>query len=412
LLALDPLVRGAALRAAVEAQDAQANGPAPRVDAKPAKLPHVCFVAPECWPVLSSDADLGLIGGAEVQQCILARMFAAAGYPVSMICLDYGQPQRVALDGITVHRAHAPDAGIPMLRFIHPRLTAMLRAMADVDADIYYQRSAAMLTAAMAGFCRQRRRRSVYAAASDSDFLPGKQQIQYSRDRWLFERGLRAVDRIVVQNPRQQADCFEHYGRQSTLVPSCYELPAGAKPCGGDTVLWVATMRSLKRPELFIEIAKRLPGIHFVMAGGQSGDPGGAEYFESIRAAAAPVANLEFLGFLPLAKVEPWFDRARVLVNTSVYEGLPNTFLQAWARAVPTVSWIDTGARIDGEPVYPVVASVDAAAGEIARLFGDGSEFARVAGRCFRYFSEHHSPRHVLQCYQRVFGELMDAESR
>src|SRR5689334_17756269 len=109
--------------------------------------PHICFVAPHTWPVFSGHPDNGFIGGAEVQQSILARAMARAGYRVSMISLDYGQPQHVVLDGVTVHKTHRPDSGLPVFRFIHPRTTEMWRAMRAVDADMYYQRCSGMLTA-------------------------------------------------------------------------------------------------------------------------------------------------------------------------------------------------------------------------------------------------------------------------
>ena len=61
--------------------------------------------------------------------------------------------------------------------------------MRAVDADIYYQRCSAMLTAVVAEFCRRYGKRSIFASAADLDFVPGRQPIRYLRDRWLFEQG-------------------------------------------------------------------------------------------------------------------------------------------------------------------------------------------------------------------------------
>ena len=367
------------------------------------RRPHICFVAPEVWPVLSRSADIEVVGGAEVQQSILARLLARAGYRVSMICFDYGQPKRVRLDGIAVLRCHARDAGLPVWRFIHPRLTGIWHAMCEINADIYYQRSAGMLTAVVAAFCHRHDKRSIYAGASDSDFMPERQLIRYRRDRWLFERGLAAVDTIIVQNETQQRDCLARYHRNATLIPSCYELPANSHPGAGEYVLWVATLRPGKRPELFLELARRLPHRRFVLAGGAAGnDPGGKAYFEAIKTAASHLPNVEFTGFLPLAQIEPRFDRARVVVNTSTFEGMPNVFLQAWARSIPTVAMIDVGARWQGKPLYCVAADLDRAAAEIERLFDDDLYRARAASRCRDYFAATHASEAVLARYRRI----------
>src|ERR1041384_4972044 len=147
---------------------------------------HVCFVAPQAWPVLAADSKIGEVGGAEVQQAILARLLAANGYRVSMICLDYGQPSPAVVDGVTVYKAYRPDEGIPLLRFLHPRLSTMWRLMEAIDADVYYQRSSAMWTGVMAEFCRRHGKRSIYAGASDRDFVRGEEQIRFARDRWIY----------------------------------------------------------------------------------------------------------------------------------------------------------------------------------------------------------------------------------
>ncbi len=312
---------------------------------------HVCFVAPYAWPVLSRDPNIQVVGGAEVQQCILARLLAANGYRVSMISLDYGQPSPALVDGITVYKSFREDAGVPVLRFLQI----------------------------------------------------GQEQIVLGRDRWLYRRGLARVDRIVAQNPFQIESCRRNHKRDATLIPSCYELPKEAKPGNGDRVLWVGTIHSYKRPHWLLDIAERLPERRFVVIGGPSvgGERLKPGYYEEVRDRAAHLPNVEFTGFLPLAQVEPWFDRARLLVSTSVYEGMPNVFLQAWARAVPTVATVDVGA-----PVNTVFADAEQGAAKVEALLSDTALWNHASSDSLAYFERNHSSSEVLARYARLLEEL------
>ena len=264
--------------------------------------------------MLSRDPNIQVVGGAEVQQCILARLLAADGYRVSMICFDYGQPEPALVDGVTVHKSFRPDAGVPVLRFLHPRLTTMWRALREVDADVYYQRSSAMWTGVIAEFCRRYGKRSIYAGASDRDFEIGQEQIVHARDKWLYRRGLARVDRIVAQNAYQIDSCRRNHGREAVLIPSCYELPAAdARPGSDDRVLWVGTIHGYKRPELLLDIAERLPAQRFVMIGGPSvgGERLKPGYFEGSATRAARCRTSSSPASCRSPQVEPWFDRAR-----------------------------------------------------------------------------------------------------
>jgi len=139
--------------------DLRGNDPVARRDDPgampgPGRKPHVCFVAPTAWPVIAGARDVPVVGGAEVQQGFIARALVSRGYRVSMISLDYGQEDLSEVDGIRMYKAHRPDEGIPILRFVHPRMTKMWRAMKRVGADIYYQRTSSVTTALTAAFCR------------------------------------------------------------------------------------------------------------------------------------------------------------------------------------------------------------------------------------------------------------------
>jgi len=361
---------------------------------------HVCFVAPYAWPVLSRDPAIKVVGGAEVQQAILARLLARSGYRVSMICCDYGQRDRALVDGVVVYKAFKPEEGLPLVRFVHPRLTSMWQAMRAADADVYYQRSSAVWTGVVSAFCRWHGRGSIYAGASDRDFVLGEEQIRFARDRWIYRRGLATVDAIVAQNKVQIETCRKHHGREAVLIQSCYELPKTSRSGKKDLVLWVGTIHDQKRPELLLEMAARLPQRRFVMIGGPSpkGERFRPGYYESIRDRAAQLPNVEFTGFLPLAQVEPWFDRARVLVCTSLFEGMPNVFLQAWARGVPVVSSVDVGV-----PMNRVFGDVDEAVLQIEKLFEDQDDWQEASTRAREYFDATHAPEQVL----RQYGELI-----
>lgn len=383
-----------------------------QTDASPARAdsrPHVCFVAPDTWPLLAGDWSVPLVGGAEVQQSLLSQALARRGFRVSMITLDFGQPDRTAVNGVEVHKLYKADAGLPVLRFVHPKLTTLWRVLRRVNADVYYQRTASVMTGFVAHFCRRNGKRFIYSGASSVDFIRGKQDIAYARDRWIFEYGLRHADRIFAQNEGQCEDLRRHYRREATLFPNCYAPPAaGAGADRNGYILWAGTVRPLKQPEVFLDIARRLPQHRFVMMGGPEGAPGGEEYARGIQRQAEALPNVEYRGFLPYDTADRQFDGARLFVNTSTHEGFPNTFLQAWARGIPTVATIDTHSTDEqGVPVYDVAADPGEAAAMIAGLMQDDARWEQASLRVAGYFRHHHSLESALDLFEREVATMM-----
>jgi glycosyltransferase involved in cell wall biosynthesis len=365
------------------------------------RRPHVCFVAPHAYLVLAEGHGVDFMGGAELQQVLVARGLVERGYRVSMICLDFGQDDNVKVHGITVLRAFRPDDGIPILRFLWPRLTKLWLCLRRADADIYYQRTAGMLTGVVAAFCQLAGKRSIFAAAGNPDLEKDTSRIRYWRDRRIFEYGVRHVDQVLVQNEEQARLCRTNYGREPILVPNCYPLHSvtGVGPTGH--ILWTSTLRKLKRPDLFLDLAQALPELRFRMVGG----PASGEHalFESIRSRAEELPNVEFVGFVPYAQIDDHFEKAALFVNTSESEGFPNTFLQAWSRGIPTISFIDAGARLDGEPVGLVVRSLEEMKVAINRLLTHTDRYMRLRERSSKYLEKNHAPMGILDRYETIF---------
>lgn len=368
--------------------------------------PSLCFVAPNIYPVLARDRNVKIVGGAEVQQSILARAFAAAGYQVSVACTDVGQPEGVEVDGVKVHRTYRAGTGLPVLRFFHPHISLTWRALRRADADIYYQRGCGHLTGIVAAFCRLHGRQFVFSGAHDKDFDQHLPLLQSHRNRVMYRWGLTQADAVVVQNPLQ-SQAARAWGFDSQIIGSCYQPTVGAALQENGYVLWVARICPWKRPEWFIQIARCLPQYRFRMVGGAGTEPGEDAFADEIRRQAETVPNLEFVGFVPHADIEREFDGARLLVNTSEAEGFPNTFLQAWARGMPTVSYVQSAFGDDGRVIGCVAQDVEGMAQLTQRLMSDDMAWREEGERCRDYFNARHSVEQAFDAYSALFERLL-----
>src|SRR5207248_2653898 len=112
----------------------------------------ICFLGLDNLPVLSPEHREHYVGGESVQQTLLARALTARGHEVSMVTADYGQADGAVWEGIRVHKAYRPAAGLPVLRFVHPRWCGLWPAAARADAQLYYTSCAGMQVALLALF--------------------------------------------------------------------------------------------------------------------------------------------------------------------------------------------------------------------------------------------------------------------
>lgn len=365
---------------------------------------HLCFVSSNIYPVLAGSSVL-FAGGAEVQQVMIARALRARGYCVSVLTKDWGAPDRVMPDGIRVH--HTPPVGqrgVPGLRSIHPRLTDLVAALHRIDPDVVYFRCAGGQLAAGAWYARSAGKRLVYAAAHDDDFKPGRIFGLERRELLLYRAALRCCDHVLVQNRSQQALLRSRFGQQGELLPNCY-TEVGIAPGQADgPVVWVGTVKPAKRPEVFIELAARWPQQRFVMVGGPAGDrPPARAYYDGIEARARTLSNLEFVGFVPFSRVGERYDGASVLVNTSETEGFPNTFLQAWIRGIPTLSFV--APTTDDEPTATIACGdADAMSAALGSLIVDAAAWARASAYVRSHFERCHSVDAVLPRYEELLS--------
>jgi glycosyltransferase involved in cell wall biosynthesis len=361
--------------------------------------PSICLVGLLNLPVLAREYAHHGIGGMQVQQTLLGRQLVKRGFDVSMVVADLGQPDGASWDGITTWRTFKPEAGIPVLRYVHPRWTSIWSALKRADADIYYVSGVGMMLGLVGMFARRYGRKFVYRLASTSDCHPDTICVKYWRDRQLYAYGLERADLVLSQTPEQQRLMLRHYCRTSLVVPSLLEAPGRCDSFGerSTDVLWVGALRPLKRPSLLLDLARRLPHLKFEVAGGPS--PDDPTLFEAVKREAQALPNVRFLGPVPFHDVRLLFERARLLVGTSEIEGVPNTYLQAWGHGVPVVAYLDPEHLIAHNGLGQVVRSPDQMAEAVTKLLGDADLWAKTSARCHDFAAARADENTRVQLY-------------
>jgi len=366
---------------------------------------RICIVGLDSYGMLSGEENPKYIGGEAIQHVLLARAWRDLGHDVSIIVHDEGQGARRTVDGITAIAAHSRNGGIRGLRFFHPRATRLLSALISADAETYYQSPAGAYTGITGWFCRATGRRFIFRIASDSDCEKEHGRIKYWRDRKLFNYGLRCANFIASQTEYQAQLLRENHDLESSVINMMVETPPREARVEKDIdVLWISNLRALKRPEIALELAREMPHVKFTLAGGPM--PGGETYFEDMMAAAARLPNVTMLGAVRYAETGALFDRAKVFLNTSSIEGFPNTFLQAWIRGVPVVSFFDPDSLVQRLSLGRTASSVDEMREAIRGLLDDDAD-RELTGRRAREFARREFTNGVAARYL----ELLDRNS-
>lgn len=369
----------------------------------------ICLVNHDNYPVLNPAFGGNYIGGESVQQILLALALAKKGHEVSTIVADLGQPDGEIIGGVRVWKTFAPGAGMPVLRFIYPKLTSIISALRKADADVYYQSCAGMVTGVTAWYAHRHSRKFVFRIAHDSDCIPGQQIIPYWRDRKLYEYGLKQADLIAAQSSLQAELLQSNYGLDSIEINMAVEPPADGGIDRDIDILWVNNFRAFKKPERFLELARALPDLRMVMIGGPC--PGEEAFFEDMRRRAETLPNLQMTGFVPYHEVNTYYSRARVFVNTSDIEGFPNSYLQSWVRGTPVVAFFDPDGLIARKGLGHKANNLEDMASAIRHLIDDTQHCERISTQTREYAMANYHPERIAEQYETLFEKLLVTSS-
>ena len=371
---------------------------------------NVCLVAHFAYGAASGGVH-GHVGGVEWQTSLLAKWLAAQGHQVSLVTWDEGQPEDTCIEGVRLLKLCRQNEGLRSIRFFHPRWTSLNRALHKANADIYYQNCAEYVTGQVALWCRLHARKFVYSIASDPDCAPDLPEIKTIRERVLYRYGLKSADRIIVQTRKQQELLLRGFERESTVLPMPCPGPSPEEfvepqPFAGGSlrVVWVGRIAEVKRLELLLEVAAGMPEIKFEVAGEFKND---SAYTRRLKKIAYGLSNIALLGRVERKDMPKLYPNAFALCCTSIHEGFPNTFIEAWSYGVPVISTVDPDNLIHSSELGLIANDAASIILRIKELAADPNHWHKFSKKARLYYLDNHFYDDAMARFEALFMRLL-----
>lgn len=353
----------------------------------------------------------GSKGGAELQSMYITQhLLQKNDVEVHYICRNF----KKAFSSETVHQI--PTGIMSKYSYVWDK-AFILKTLANIKPDFIYQRVLCSYTGIAAKFCENTPTKLIFHIANSPDVE--RQTIKFSR-RIIFDMaeyyyrryGISHADYIIAQAQYQAISLKQHYQRECALVmpnisPDVMVKKHTAQPTK-KIILWVANVKPQKGPEKFIEIASYFrdrPDLEFHMVGKVS-----TRYAKDIKTSAQEFNNIVFHGELDVLDVNKLMGDAYIFVNTSDFEGFPNTFIQAWLNETPVVSLnVNPDNLISEHNLGFFCKTQQSLLSTIKSCVDDSSLIAKAGTNCRSFALEYFSLGNADNLYQLIQN---DARSR
>lgn len=355
------------------------------------------MVSPKAYPLFNPSVQ-ATFGGAEVDLYYLGTELAKdPAFNVSFLTADYGQAYEEERENVHLYRS------LRLNQNVLCGLYRIWRGLARVNADIYMIKTPSLGVPLLQMFCALHGRHFVYRTASHGECRKACLKDRPVTGR-LFIRAIRKASLVFTQKQEDHDALQTDFKIHSRVVPNGHRMQ-DVSDIKRDCILWVGRSVVLKQPRRFLELAGRQPAEKFVMICQRTtGDPS----YEALRAEAAKVPNLTFIDHVRFDEIDNWFQRAKVFVNTSDFEGFPNTFIQACKAQTAILSFaVNPDGFLDRH-------HCGICAGKSAQRLDEGLQSLLKDGRYIelgrngkQYAAKTHSIEAIAGVYKTCFTQLM-----
>ncbi|MEM7369513.1 MAG: glycosyltransferase family 4 protein [Bacteroidota bacterium] len=349
------------------------------------KKRKICFILPHF--------HLEYSGGAEIQCYYLAKELLKREWEVHYI-RESSDQQIKQMEGITVH-------GIPKRKAYlkWQNKQALIAKMKDIQADFWYNRATLAYLPFITQGAKEAGGKVAFAFSRDSQFNYAefrqtykdlKMKVYSTIEQFFFFRALKKTDRLLVQTQQQKQLLHQALSLSADHIYNAHpvEPHASDQPIRKPLILWIARIKHFKRPELLLEIARRLKDqpYEFRLIGKLTGD----SLSQRLVHEAQSLPNVELMGHQTSEQVHAALREAKALISTSDVEGFSNTFIEAWLRGVPVLSLnVDPDSLIQEHGLGHVEPDLDTFCTVIQQLMDAPEQWSELSERCEMFAQNH-----------------------
>jgi len=314
-----------------------------------------------------------------------------------------------------------PKRGRPNVKYIYLKdygpqysilnVISLIKILKDISPDIIYQRWRIPYTGLAAWYAKRHSKKLIFNIANDID--PRKNKIDFNQNlipnlinEYIGRYGVKNADLIIAQTEYQRSILKKSFNRDCVIIPNGHPIPDPPfKKSFPPIVLWIGNIKPLKRLELFLDVVSSLQDTNAVFL--FVGRFPNKKYQRNLYFRARNIKNVKYLGELSLKKTNALVSKASVLVNTSIREGFPNTFIQAWMRETPVVSLsIDPDNVMEKFKIGFCSKTFNQLVKDV-RILVENKEKLRIIGkRARQYAIKNHDIKLIGEKYLNIFEKL------
>lgn len=178
-------------------------------------------------------------------------------------------------------------------------------------------------------------------------------------------------------------------------------------------VLWVANIKTIKRPELYLQLAahfaEKASDIDFIMIGAIQQTVPYQELIEN----AGKTGNFHYLGAKSPEYVNGALEKAICMIHTCEPEGFGNNFIQAWLNGCPTLTLDhDPDDLIKRHELGFASGTLSQMINDLESLIADEAFRSAIAKRVYEFGHAHFTPEKLTDRVEIFFKEVLEETSR